>query len=184
MCDRCLFHGTFWGRAILPADHSIFKEIGYFKMVQKKFFLSLLFLLSFKKGGFQQLITLAMASASANPQISNPVTMAITSAAHALLTYISAEIHTWVLLAFVSLSLLMLVPFLPIEWNYIYLSWWVCLFIPQIFIGCLVNARKHHGHWGYSDEQIGMFTSMPLGVTLGSLWMGFPSRWEPAQKDE
>lgn len=67
MCDRCLFHGTFWGRAILPADHSIFKEIGYFKMVQKKFFLSLLFLLSFKKGGFQQLITLAMASASANP---------------------------------------------------------------------------------------------------------------------
>lgn len=56
-----------------------------------------------------------MASASANPQISNPVTMAITSAAHALLTYISAEIHTWVLLAFVSLSLLMLVPLLPIE---------------------------------------------------------------------
>lgn len=155
-------------------------------MVQD-FFLSLLFFLSFTKGIFQQLTTLAMASASTNPQISNPVTLATykpCSYTPEFPTHISAEIHTRVLLAFVSLSLLMLVPLLSIKWNYIYLSRWVCFFIHQIFIGCLVSAKNHPGHWGYSDEQIRMLTSVPLGVTLGSLWMEFPSRWEPVQKDE
>ena len=44
------------------------------------------------------------------------------------------------------------------------------LLIHSVFIGCLLSARDHLGCWGYSDELIGMLTSVPLGDI--KKWMG------------
>ena len=44
--------------------------------------------------------------------------------------------------------------------------------IHSVFIGCLLSARDHLGCWGYSDELIGMLTSVPLGDI--EKWMGKP----------
>ena len=46
------------------------------------------------------------------------------------------------------------------------------LLIHSVFIGCLLSARDHLGCWGYSDELIGMLTSVPLGNI--EKWMGKP----------
>ena len=46
------------------------------------------------------------------------------------------------------------------------------LLIHSVFIGCLLSARDHLGCWGYSDELIGMLTSVPLGDI--EKWMGKP----------
>lgn len=120
--------------AILFIGHSKFKQVGYWEVVQdffKKFFEVLWGL---KNKTFQQLRTLAVASASSSPQTSNPATLGPFQAliTHFQSSHSSAQTHIFVLFTQLFLIISHAHSHFPIKLNYISLSRWVCSFIQSL----------------------------------------------------